>query len=456
MTCARCHSHKYDQITQREYYGLFAFFNNTDESNIDIPGSEQAMEQYLRDKQAHDRKVAALTEQYESAKKKLHPEAEKLLCQLETQKKKTPPRPATPVRILTVAKRTTNVLHRGDFLEPSDEVCADTLAVIGRIHPLESRRHNMPPDRLDLAWWLVDANQPLTPRVTVNHVWSHLFGRGIVATVNDFGVRGEQPTHPELLDWLAWRFPREMGWSRKKLIKTIVLSATYRQASDHRSDLHSTDPTNRLLARQNRWRVEAEVIRDLHLSVSELLSDKIGGPSVFPPLPSSVAELSYNNNFKWKTSQGEDAYRRGMYTFFKRTSPHPTLVSFDCPDSNTTRLERDRSNTPLQALATLNNEVFAETAQALARRVLAQAGGSDHQRLIYALRLCIARYPTGKEVGAFGELLKASRDYYQTHPEDAKQLTSRHRAKGIGAEENAAWVATLRMVLNLDEFMVRD
>jgi hypothetical protein len=386
----------------------------------------------------------------------LHAETSQLAKQLVALKKKPPASPMIAVRVMAPTERTTKVLHRGDFLQPADEVNTDALAVIRRTHPLNLRHQDKPADRLDLARWLVDQKHPLTSRVTVNHVWAHLFGRGIVPTLNDFGVRGEMPTHPDLLDWLAWQFPRELGWSRKALIKTIVMSATYRQSSHHRRELRRMDPTNLLLARQNRVRVEAEVVRDLYLGVSGLLIKKIGGPSVFPPLPSGVAELSYANNFKWKTSQGEDRYRRGMYTFFKRTSPHPTLISFDCPDSNTTRLQRDTSNTPLQALATLNNDVFAETAQAMARHVLAEGGDNDVTRMTYALRLCIARQPNDQEVGQFQQLLESARDYYRGHAEDAKQLISRHPANDVAAADNAAWVATMRMILNLDEFIVRD
>jgi len=173
-------------------------------------------------------------------------------------------------------------------------------------------------------------------------------------------------------------------------------------------------------------------------------------------LPPGVAELSYANRFKWKTSDGEDAYRRGMYTFFKRTAPHPTLVSFDCPDSNTTALQRESSNTPLQALVTLNNAVFAEAAQAMAGRVLRDGGDRDRDRLRYALRLCVARSPSEAEVDRFEELLQTARQYYASHPEDAKQLTARHRWDDVSAEENAAWVVTVRTILNLDEFIVRD
>jgi hypothetical protein len=384
------------------------------------------------------------------------PETARLASSLSNLEKNTPKAPLMSVRVISPAERTTNRLHRGDFLQPADEVAADTLAVVNRSHPLTARTQNEPADRLDLARWFVDPAHPLTARVTVNQVWAHLFGRGIVPTQNDFGVRGEQPTHPQLLDWLAWQFPRDMKWSRKALIKTIVMSATWRQSSNHRPELLESDPTNRLLARQNRIRAEAEVVRDLHLSVSGLLSGRVGGPSVFPPLPPGVAELSYANNFKWNTSKNDDAYRRGMYTFFKRTSPHPTLVSFDCPDSNTTRLQRETSNTPIQALVTLNNEVYTEAAQALVRRLMIEGGDNDRQRLSHALRLCIARMPADAEVDRFETLLAAARRYYQSHPNDAKMLIQKHPVESLSPDDNAAWVATVRMITNLDEFIVRD
>ncbi|MCA9132486.1 MAG: PSD1 domain-containing protein [Planctomycetales bacterium] len=416
MNCARCHTHKYDQITHHEYYQLFAFFNDAREVDLDVPRSALPL-------------VASAP---------------------------LPPAPLQTIPAVQAEPRTTHVLARGDFLQPAEEVQGDVLSVIGEQHPLQPRNAGMAADRLDLARWLLDKNHPLTARVTVNQVWGHLLGSGLVATVNDFGVRGELPTHPLLLDWLAWEFPRGMRWSRKQLIRTIAMSATYRQSSAHRPELFSRDPTNRLLARQNRWRVEAEVIRDLHLAAGGLLSGKLGGPSVFPPLPAGVAELSYANNFKWATSVGADRYRRGMYTFFKRTSPHPTLINFDCPDSNTTRLQRETSNTPLQALATLNNEVFTEAAQGLAQHILGRADEDDGQRLAVALQRCIARPPRDEEVERFGQLLTAAREYYSTHGAQAEALTTRHRVKTVSTAENAAWVATLRIVLNLDEFIVRE
>ncbi|MAI30072.1 MAG: hypothetical protein CMM07_00185 [Rhodopirellula sp.] len=375
------------------------------------------------------------------------------IAELKTQ---APKLATVSARVVSPATRTTRVLHRGDFLQPAQQVETDALTVVSRSHPIAKRAAAKPADRLDLAAWLTDPNHPLTPRVSVNYVWAQLFGRGLVTTVNDFGIRGDLPTHPGLLDWLAWHYPRTFEWSRKSLIKTIVLSATYRQDSQHRVKLAEVDPTNQFFARQNRVRVSAEVVRDLHLAVSGLLSDKVGGPSVFPPLPPGVAELSYANNFKWESSKGADAYRRGMYTFFKRTSPYPNLTSFDCPDSNTSRLQRDISNTPLQALITLNNQVFFEASQALARNVLEQGGVTDHQKLSYAIQKVLTRDPHDSEIEQFQALLDKSRGYYTAHQEDAKQVTSGHRSLNHPIDENAAWVVTLRMLTNLDEFIVRD
>ncbi|MBI1310646.1 DUF1549 domain-containing protein [bacterium] len=385
-----------------------------------------------------------------------HESTAKLLSSIEKQKAAEPKRPYMQVRVVTQRTsnpRTTHVFRRGEFLEPltDREIVPASLTVLPELRPRDESR-----DRLDLARWLVSDNNPLTPRVTVNHVWKHLFGRGIVPTVNDFGVRGEPPTHPLLLDWLANEFRSTLKWSRKDLIRLIVTSATYRQSSNHRDDLQAKDPTNQLLCRQNRIRAEAEIVRDLCLSVSGLLSDKVGGPSVFPPLPPGVAELSYAGNFKWQDSKGEDRYRRGMYTFFKRTSPHPNLVSFDCPDANTTCFQRQASNTPLQALILLNNEVFTETAHAFAKRLLAATGSSDAERLTQAFRLCVARPPSKTELDEIDSLLQSARDWYKSHDADTKQLAGDQSPDGVTPAEYAAWIATSRILLNLDEFITRN
>ena len=381
-------------------------------------------------------------------------ETKALFAKRDEAQKKMPKRPSVRVRVVAErgSPRTTKILDRGDFLKPTDvEVKPGGLAVLP---PIEGRKEGKL-DRLDFANWLVSVDNPLPPRVLANHLWDKLFGEGLVRTMNDFGVRGERPVYPELLDWLATDY-RRLGWSRKKMIETIVTSATYQQASAHREELREIDPTNKLLARQNRFRVEAEIVRDLCLSVSGLLSDKFGGPSVFPPLPAGVAALSYSNKFKWNASEGENRYRRGLYTFFKRTAPHPNLITFDCPDSNTTNVRRRTSNTPLQALTMLNNEVFVEASRAFARRLLEMEAVSDDQRMQQALRLCIGREPAEAETARFVDLLENSRTYYRANPESGKKLIGKYLPDGVATPEAAAWVAVARTALNLDEFMTRE
>lgn len=373
---------------------------------------------------------------------------------LELAQARLPKPPLMDVRVIAqraANPRTTKLLYRGDFLNPTDEVRPGTFTVL----PKTTARDGAKPDRLDLARWLVDPQNPLTPRVTVNHIWARLFGEGLVRTVSDFGVRGERPTHPELLDWLAATFV-ENGWSRKRLIRMIMLSATYRQASVTRPELAEIDPQNRLLHRQNRLRVEGEIVRDLYLASSGLLSSKIGGPSVFPPMPEDVAALSYANNFKWTTSTGEDRYRRGMYTFFKRTAPYPDLTTFDCPDANLTNVKRGVSDTPLQALTTLNAEAFAESAKALAKRLFDENHANDDERISRAFRLCVSREPAAGELASLRRLLYDSRAWYDSHPDDAKILVGGAAGKAVPAGEQAAWTAVVRVVLNLDEFVTRE
>ena len=376
-----------------------------------------------------------------------------VMAEVAALKQRGPKPPVMDVRILEERDevRPTHLLHRGDFLSPGEEVEPGTLAVLPPLKVREGTR----PTRLDLARWLVSDENPLTPRVAVNHIWFNLFGEGLVPTGSDFGVRGEQPSHPALLDWLASELMRS-GWSRKHVIRLIVNSATYRQASAHRPALAQIDPLNRLLARQNRVRVQGEIVRDLHLAASGLLTDQIGGPSVFPPMPADVAALSYANNFKWAESKGEDRYRRGMYTFFKRTAPHPDLMTFDCPDANVTMVERHTSNTPLQALTTLNADAFAEASRAMAKRLLMRDAADDAARLTYAFRLCMARPPGSEERSALLRLLSDARDYYRDHADEAKQLIGDYRVEHIADSETAAWIATARIIMNADEFITRE
>lgn len=385
-----------------------------------------------------------------------------LLSQLDELNKKQPARPEVTARVIAQRvknPRKTFVLKRGEFLDPIPDLEVDA-AGLATLPQMKSRMDGQAADRLDLARWLVASDNPLTPRVTVNHVWRLLFGHGIVRTSNDFGVRGEKPTHPELLDWLASDFMNGYGghrpWSRKALIKRIVMSATYRQASRHRPELSEIDPQNLLLARQNRLRVEGEIVRDISLDVAGVLSRKIGGPSVYPPLPPGIAELSYAGNFKWPESTGEDRFRRGMYTFFKRTSPHPNLMTFDCPDANLACIERQTSNTPLQALTAMNNATFSESARSFAKRILELPDTDDATRTAAAFRLCLARPGSVAELQELEALLNDSREWYHDREDQAKALIGMDAAPGIPADENAAWIATARVLLNLDEFITRE
>ncbi|MFG0335276.1 MAG: PSD1 and planctomycete cytochrome C domain-containing protein [Maioricimonas sp. JB049] len=398
----------------------------------------------------------------------LDPDVKRLQAEVDAWRKQEPFKPEMTVRVIrqrTNNPRTTHVFRRGDFLQPLGPVEPDTLAVLP---PLKSRHSDRPADRLDFARWLVSDENPLTPRVVVNQIWLRLFGRGLVNTVNDFGVRGEPPTHPQLLDWLARELVRT-GWSRKEIIRRIVLSRTYRQSSVHRPELAEIDPQNGLLHRQNRVRVEAEIVRDRYLAASGLLEPRVGGPSVFPPLPPDIASLSYANNFKWGRSEWnsrpdrpggiapqEDIYRRGMYTFFKRTAAHPTLTTFDCPDANTTCVDRATSNTPLQALATLNNQGFVDAARAFARRLLSESHDGDAARVRRAFRLCAARPPSAEEVKALLQLLDESREYYSDHSAEAALLAGDAVEGARSTDEAAAWVVVGRIILNMDEFITRE
>jgi Protein of unknown function (DUF1553)/Protein of unknown function (DUF1549)/Planctomycete cytochrome C len=353
--------------------------------------------------------------------------------------------------------RVTNVLLRGDFLSPGDAVEPGTFAVLPPLAPRGAM-----PDRIDLAQWLVDPAHPLTSRVAANRVWQQLFGRGLVATSDDFGKQGEKPSHPELLDWLASEYTAE-GWSLKELVRTIVRSRAYQQSSAPRHELTAVDPENVLLARQSRRRVEAEIIRDLSLAASGLLTERIGGPSVRPPQPAEYASLTYAGSAKWAESAGADRYRRGLYTFFQRTSPYPMLMTFDSPDSNECAVRRQTSNTPLQALTIWNDPAFFEASQWLGRRIVREVPAAGEPREVVRRRaarafvLCLSRRPSEAELG---DLVTLFDDQVRLTLQDeaaAKQIVgSETLPQGTSAAELAAWIGVGRTVLNLDEFITRE
>jgi hypothetical protein len=365
--------------------------------------------------------------------------------------------PPAPIPSIVMALRpnekapVTRIHNRGDFLQPGDEVQPHTPAVLP---PLKARGDK--PDRLDLARWIVDPANPLTARVAANRVWEHLFGDGLARTSEDFGTRTEAPTHPELLDWLAVSFVEDHYWSTKSLIKAIVSSAAYKQSSHVREDLYQSDPTNRLIARQNRFRVEGEITRDLFLAASGLLVDEIGGPSIRPPLPAGVADLGYAGSVKWPESEGPQKYRRGMYVFFQRTVAYPMLVAFDCPDSNVAALSRNRSNTPLQSLTLLNDPVFVEAAQALGKRLLEMDATDESARVREAFRMCMGREPKEKELELLVKLVAEQEALFAAQPEEAKTLMGPYLPDDVAPETAAAHMILARAIMNLDEFLTRE
>ncbi len=349
--------------------------------------------------------------------------------------------------------RETHIHMRGDFLNPGAAVKPGIPAVLP---PIASR--GAQPDRLDFARWLVDPNNPLTPRVTVNRIWQHYFGQGLVVTENDFGLQGDRPSHPELLDWLARRFVAD-GWSLKSMHRRIVTSATYRQSSRMRADLAAADPYNKLLGRQQRLRLEAETIRDSALASSGLLTDELGGPGVYPPQPPGIYRFTQQVKF-WGENKDAERYRRGMYTYFWRSSPYPFLKTFDAPDAVVACTRRPRSNTPLQALTIANDLAFYEIAQGFAAQLCAtqldDTQLDDAQRLRTAFRRCLAREPSTAEYVSLAEYLGSQRARFEAAPEDAAQvapgrdMTSDQRARA------AAWTMVARVLLNLDEFITRE
>jgi mono/diheme cytochrome c family protein len=354
--------------------------------------------------------------------------------------------------------RTTHMLMRGSFLTKGERVEAGVPAVL---NPLPA---NGTSNRLAFARWLVDTNNPLTARVMMNRFWEQIFGTGIVETSEDFGTQGEPPSHPKLLDWLACEFMEPGGavqsqvpWDMKRMLRLIVCSATYRQSSKVSPELLQRDPYNRLLARGTRRRIDAEMVRDQSLAVSGLLSRKLGGTPVMPPQPDGVWQVVYSGD-KWETSKGEDKYRRGLYTFWRRTSPYPSMVSFDAPSGEFCVVRRTRSNTPLQALTLMNDPVYLECAQALAKRMLSEGGTTAEQRAAFGLRACLVREPKKGEAKQLAALAEKQLARYREDSESAAKFVkfagSEAKEKSEAAEL-AAWTVVANVLLNLDEFVMK-
>ena len=505
LGCARCHDHKFDPITQREFYRFFAFFNSIDELSgefKDREGRKRAFEPVLEfgTPEQHARRGAiraqlkVMEEELESyrdqllekqseweasldgdALEKLTPGQRAILDvpmeerhqaqheairsayfeqdlglqernkAIAAVRKIEPDIPSTLVMRELPKPRPTHVLLGGEFLNKGIPVEPGTPAAL----PPLPRQDVY--NRVDLARWLVSEKNPLTPRVTMNRMWQRYFGRGIVETENDFGTQGTLPTHPGLLDWLSAEFI-EQRWSLKAMHRLILTSAAYRQSSAHRTETTAKDPRNDLLARQNRLRVESEIVRDLALSASGMLTPAIGGPSVFPSQPPDVMIRR-----TWTESSGSARYRRGLYTHFWRTSPHPGLMVFDSPDALTMTTKRNRSNTPLQALTLLNDAGFQEFAQGLAQRVLDERpDASNSERAEHAFRLCLSRPPQEQEKERLERLLALQLDDFRTHPDEAKEALPLELHNGADVPETAAWTMVSGVLLNLDEFITRE
>jgi hypothetical protein len=357
--------------------------------------------------------------------------------------------PAAPTTLVLAARdepRVTHIFTRGDWQKPGDLVTPGVPSILNPLPP------DQPLNRLTLAKWLVDKRNPTLARVIVNRIWQEYFGRGLVESAEDFGTQGDRPTHPKLLDWLAVEFI-EHGWDVKHIQRLIAGSATYRQSSVISSRMWERDQYNQLLARGPRMRVDAEIIRDIALSAGGLLDEKVGGPSVYPPIPDGVMALGYGSPMAWET-KSKDRYRRAMYTFAKRSVPYPSLQIFDAPTGESPCPRRIRSNTPLQALTTLNDPVFVEAAQALALRIWNQGGKNDRARINYAFELCTGRKPRPGEVATISSLLRDESDFFETRTARAVQVASpdpKSPPADVNLHKVAAWTMVSRVLLNLDE-----
>jgi hypothetical protein len=519
LECCQCHNHKFDPFTQLDYYRLFAYFNNTPKETfprtkgsaaLDFGGPELALppdqqaEQRRTELAARHQQLATELEQcledsstgvaawereladpakaaaaklpanirklldVQAAERKpnqakqirtyfvnQHADAKRMQSQMDELQKQLEALapPATLVMSDLTQPRMTAVLKRGSFLDPGEAVVPGTPRLLPAVAASE------PQNRLTLAGWLVDPANPLTARVQVNRAWAQLFGRGVVASEEDLGTQSEPPTHPELLDWLAAEF-RDGGWSMKDVHRRIVTSATYRQSSRVTPDLAAKDPNNHLLARGPRGRLSAEGIRDHALAVSGSLSSRMHGPPTHPPQPDGVWRVTGAVDNTYRTSQGEDANRRGIYTVWRRSAPYPSFVNFDAPDRSACVVKRPRSNTPLQALTLLNDPVYIELAAALADRLTptrsVSEGVSDEQ-LVYAFRTVLTRRPTTTELNHLLSLYKNAESRYRADPQAANKLFGqRDLPAGVDPAIWAAWFNLVHVLLNLDEAITKN
>jgi hypothetical protein len=463
MACAQCHDHKYDPLSQREYFQLYAILNNTADADrrdetpvvripwepIDAPRA--ALEQEIAAIVAGIPELATPAPKDRAEPPEFRP-ARTLLDGLRKQLAALPPATVPVLEELAADKRRiTKIQLRGNWQNLGEEVHEGLPAAFAPPRPPEGERI----DRLALAKWLVDPANPLTARVVVNRLWERFFGIGIVSTSEEFGAQGELPSHPELLDWLATELVAR-NWDLRAIQRLIVTSAAYRQTSKCPPEVVAQDPENRLVACGPRVRLPAEVIRDQALAAAGLLARKKGGPSVHPPQPDLGLRAAFGGGIDWQTSTGEDRYRRALYTTWRRSNPYPSMATFDAPSREVCTIRRPRSNTPLQALVTLNDPAYVEAAQALARRMVREGGDTAADRAIRGFRLVLARRPTAAEVDRLVRLSDEARAEFQEMPDAATKLATDPLGPppaDLGADiaDLAAWTVVANVILNLDE-----
>jgi hypothetical protein len=507
LGCAECHDHKFDPFLTKEFYRFAAFFADVKEKAVGrqdqdrLPTPDQAAQlQGLEDQIAPLQKLLhtqtpeldaglakweeslrlpearelpkklldvlltkpgkrtaeqkeTLAAHYRTVAPQLDP-VRKQLADLQQQKDQLLKTIPTTLITVSITPRVMRVLPRGNWLDESGEIITPGVPASLSGPKVNGRRAT----RVDLARWMVAPENPLVARVFVNRLWMLFFGQGIVKTADDFGSQGAWPTHPELLDWLAVEF-RESGWDVKHMVKLIIESRTYRQSSSASEQLRQRDPYNALLARQARFRLDAEMVRDNALAISGLLSRKVGGASVKPYQPAGYWAMLNFPKREWHNDKGENLYRRGLYTYWCRTFPHPSLIAFDAPSREECTVERPRSNTPLQALVLLNDPAYVEAARVFAERIVRRGGKKTEQRLHYAFRQALCRKVRPEELEVLGSLYEKHVHEYQADKTAAGALLrvgDHPPAKDIDSAELAAWTSVARIVLNLHETITRN
>ncbi|MDO6515587.1 PSD1 and planctomycete cytochrome C domain-containing protein [Zobellia uliginosa] len=436
LECAQCHDHKYDAISQADYFEMFAFFNQVNERGLQMDAVQAGRRKFFADPPY----ITITKEETEDVLSFIHMDS------------------LSQINVMVMndsAPRTTHILNRGQYDQPADSVSPKTPEAILAFSD------DLPKNRLGLAQWLVDKENPLTARVYVNRIWAMLFGKGLVETSEDFGVQGSLPTHPELLDWLAVDF-MEHDWDIKYLLKKIMLSATYQQKSELRSDLKKADPENKLLARAPRFRMSGEMIRDYILATSGLLNPELGGPSVKPYQPAGLwEETNAGGNrgvlTKYVPDTGEDLYRRSLYTFWKRTLPPPNMTIFDAPTRDYSEVRRQKTNTPLQALVMQNDTQVLEAARVLAQRCI-EATPDDPDIVATMFKLILVRSPREEELLTLNSYYHSALEQYKNDSESAEKLIAvgEYEQLPVDPGKTAALMLTAQVIYNLDETITKE